>query len=107
MWKTKNAMDYLHYMNFESEAFALYVQPLLTFGYFHHFTALIFTWPDVYCLIFTCVIRFITLLMFIRIVSSHGDVDKYTYPIIAITCCVLYATYFSYYLYTENDTLFS
>ena len=111
VWKTKNAMDFLQYMNIESEGFALYIQPLFTFAYFHHFTALIFTWPDVYCLIFSFAIRFITLTIFIRIITGNGECigfgDKYTYPIIATICSLLYATYLSYYLYTENDTLFS
>jgi hypothetical protein len=99
-------------MNFESEAFALYVQPLVTFAYFHHYlTSIKFTWPDVYCLIFSFAIRTITLLIFIRIMTSPGECigfgDKATKKIIGTICVVLYGCYLTYFIMTDNDSLFS
>lgn len=105
-------MDYLHYMNFESEAFALFVYPLATFAYFHHYlTTIVFSWPDVYCLIFSFVTRFILISVFTRVIVMKGECigfgDKATYPIIATLSMSLYIAYLGYYIWTDNDTLFS
>lgn len=105
-------MDYLSYMNFESEAFAFYVTPLITFAYFHHYlTTMVFTWPDVYCLVFSYVIRLFLLMIFAKITIGKGDVlgcgDKYTFIIIRTTSFSLYTAYLSYYLWNDNDSLFS
>ena len=105
-------MDYLHYMNFESEAFALYIQPLVTIAYFHHYlTTIVFTWPDVYCLIFSFAIREVLLLVFLRLVCYRGECigfgDEYTYRIISFLSLAMYGSYLGYYLWTDNDTLFS
>jgi hypothetical protein len=99
-------------MNFESEAFALYTQPLITFAYFHRYlTSVTFTWADGYCILFTCAIRYSTLFIFIRVVTAPGECigfgDKNTYRIIATWCTLLYGAYLGYYLWSDNDTLFS
>jgi hypothetical protein len=108
VWKSKNAMDFLHYMNFESECFALFVGPLITMAYFHHYlTSITFTWPDVYSIMFSFAIRFLLLCVFIVMMTSHRELfGKHTYGISSVLCLTLYATYLGFFLLTDNDTLF-
>jgi len=105
-------MDYLHYMNFETEAFALIVQPLITFGYFHHYlTTIVFSWTDFYCLIFSFAIRTILLIIFIRVMSANGECigfgDGNTKAVIGTIVSILEISYLGFFLLNENDTLFS
>ena len=101
-------MDILSYYNFESEAFALYFGPLLTMAYFHHMeSSIVFTWPDVYSIIFSFAIRFTLLSIFIVLMTSHRELfGKHTKGIASLLSLTLYATYLGFFLLTDNDTLF-
>ena len=101
-------MDILSYYNFESEAFALYFGPLLTMAYFHHMeSSIVFTWPDVYSIMFSFAIRFTLLCVFIVLFVSHNELfGKHTYGVSVVLSLSMYATYLGFFLLTENDTLF-
>jgi len=101
-------MDILHYYNFESEAFALFMGPLITMAYFHHIeTSIVFTWPDVYSIIFSFAIRFILICVFIVLMTSHYNLfGTHTKGIASVLSLSLYASYLAFYLLTDNDTLF-
>ena len=106
-------MDYLHYMNYESENFALIVYPLLILAYYHHSTSFgfaDFTWGDFRICIFSSVIRVILLVVFMRITACESECigfgSAYTYRIISGVSLALYAGDLIYYITTENNTLF-